>query len=127
MYRIEIVEDDVMIQQVLRETLKPEGFEVFCCGTGEEALKIAGADRPDLVILDVNLPDLNGFEICRRLKADPRTKHIPVLMMTGEARDVVQKVEGLDSGAEDYLFKPVGSKVLLARVKSLLKIAGRPT
>ena len=125
-YRIEIVEDDAMVRQVLRDMLKPEGFEVVACPDGASGLEAAGRDKPDLIVLDVNLPDLLGTEVCRRLKADPKTRHIPVLMLTGEAREVVQRVEGLDAGAEDYLFKPIGAKVFIARINSILKSSTRP-
>lgn len=126
MYRILIVEDDVMMQRVLRDTLKPEGFEVLTCGDGENALTRAPEDKPDLVILDMNLPGISGLDVCRALKANAATRHIPVLMLTGEAKEVSLRVQSLDSGADDYLFKPLGGKALLARVRSILKIASRP-
>ena len=74
---------------------------------GAGALAIAIAEKPDLIILDINLPDMNGMDVCRALKAEAKTRHIPVVMLTGEAREVVNRVEGLDIGAEDYLFKPI--------------------
>lgn len=126
MYRILIVEDDVMLQRVLRDTLKPEGFEVLVCGDGESGLAQAPVDKPDLVVLDMNLPGLSGLDVCRRLKQDPATRHIPVIILTGEARETALKVESLDAGADDYLFKPLGGKALLARVRSILKITSRP-
>ena len=126
MYRILIVEDDVMMQRVLRDTLKPEGFEVLVCGEGETALKLAPRDKPDLVVLDMNLPGMSGLDVCRALKANAATRHIPVLILTGEAKETSLRVESLDSGADDYLFKPLGGKALLARVRSILKIASRP-
>lgn len=126
MYRILIVEDDVMLQRVLRDNLKPEGFEVLLFGDGESALARVAQDKPDLAILDMNLPGLSGLDICRRLKADPATRHIPVLILTGEARDTALKVQTLDAGADDYLFKPLSGKALLARVRQILKITARP-
>lgn len=126
MYTLLIVEDDPLMQRVLRDMLRPEGFEIRICPDGLCALKAAPQDKPDLVLLDVHLPDMNGFEVCKALKADPRTKHIPVLMLTGEARETLQRVEGLDLGAEDYLFKPVGRQVLVSRIQSLLRITTRP-
>lgn len=127
MYRILLVEDDSMVQQVLKEMLRPEGHEVLASSTGGQGLVQAVKEKPDLIILDINLPDLNGVDVCRKLKADPRTRHIPVLMLSGEAREVAQKVSGLESGAEDYLFKPINVKVLVARVSALLKLSTRPT
>lgn len=122
MDRLLIVEDDTLMQGVLRETLEGSGYEVLISGDGAAGLAKAKDARPDLILLDVNLPDQTGHEVCRALKADAATKGIPVLMLTGEARAVAQRVEGLDAGADDYLFKPVSPKVLLARVKSLLSV-----
>lgn len=127
MYRILIVEDELMLHRILREIFKPEGFDMIFCSKGQEGLEAARADRPDLIILDINLPDINGMEVCQALKSDPRTKHIPVLMLTGEAREVVSRVQGLDLGAEDYLFKPISGRVLLSRVRSILKLTTKPT
>ena len=127
MYKVLMIEDDEAMARIFRDILKPEGFETLHAPTGEEGLRAAAQERPDLILLDVNLPDANGVDICRTLKLDAATRHIPVLMLTGEAREVVQRVAGLDSGAEDYLFKPIGAKVLVARVKAILKLATRPT
>ncbi len=126
MYRILIIEDDPIMQKVLRDTLKPEGYEVVICGDGASGLLSAAKDKPDLILLDVNLPDTNGMDVCRTLKADELHKHIPVIMMTGEAREVAQRVEGLDLGAEEYLLKPISPRVLAARVRAILKIATKP-
>lgn len=126
MYRIQIIEDDPMLQKVLRSALKPEGFEVHVCADGASGLLAVAKDKPDLVLLDVNLPDTTGMDICRTIKAEERTKHIPIIMMTGEARDVAQKVQGLDLGAEEYLLKPFSVRVLVSRVKSILKISTKP-
>lgn len=126
MYRILIVEDDVLVQRMLRDNLKPEGFEVLICGDGESAVARAPQDRPDLIILDMNLPGMSGLDVCRKLKADPATRPIPVLILTGEARETALKVESLDAGADDYLFKPLSGKALLARVRQILKITSRP-
>ncbi|HBA60651.1 MAG TPA: hypothetical protein DCZ92_07500 [Elusimicrobia bacterium] len=121
MYRILSVEDDPIMQKLLKDTLLLGGYEFRLSPDGRGALPLALAEKPDLILLDVNLPDMTGIEVCRKLKADPGTSHIPVLMLTGEAREVVTRVEGLDSGAEDYMFKPISPRVLLARISSLLK------
>lgn len=126
MYRILAIEDDPIMQKVLRDILKPEGFEAIICPDAARGLERAQTDMPDLILLDVNLPDKSGFDVCRELKSDPRTRHIPVLMLTGEAREVAQRVEGLDLGAEDYLFKPLSPKVLVSRVRSILKLTAKP-
>lgn len=126
MYLILIAEDDVMMQRVLRDTLKAEGFEVTLCPDGESALESTGREKPDLVVLDMNLPDMSGLDVCRRLKAETATRHIPVIVLTGEARETELRVASLAAGAEDYLFKPLGGKALLARIRAILKIAVRP-
>ncbi len=122
MDRILIIEDDSMMQSVLRDALEGAGFEVVVSGDGAAGIAQASAARPDLVLLDVNLPDRTGHDVCRALKSEAATKGVPVVMMTGEAREVVQRVAGLDAGADDYLFKPLSPKVLIARVKSLLSV-----
>ena len=127
MYRIIVIEDDLLMQRVLRDVIKPEGFEVRICPDGKTGLKTVPEDKPDLVILDVHLPDMDGHEVCRVLKSDPRTKRIPVLMLTGEARDIDSRVRGLEIGAEDYLFKPISGKVLVSRINSILNITSKPT
>ena len=100
MYRILIVADDPMMQKLLQTILVSAGYEFRLSPDGRGAIPMAIADKPDLILLDVNLPDRTGIEICRALKAEPKTRHIPVLMLTGEAREVISRVEGLDVGAE---------------------------
>lgn len=121
MYRITVIDDDAMMQGVLRQILTHGGYEVLLCSDGEKGIADVAADRPDLILLDINLPDMDGHEVCRRLKADERVRHIPVVMLTGEARDLDSRVRGLDCGADDYMFKPVAPKLLLSRVASLIK------
>lgn len=127
MYRVLIIEDDVIMQKVLRDTLRPEGYEVIVCPDGLSGLARAPEEKPDLILLDVNLPDTSGVEVCRKLKANEALRHIPVILMTGEAREVAQKIEGLGTGAEDYLLKPISPRVLAARVKQLISVSARPT
>lgn len=126
MYKAIAVEDDYLLQKMLPAALKAEGFECTICPDGESTLELVASMRPDFVILDVNLPDIDGHEVCRRLKADARTRAIPIVMLTGEARDLDLRVRGLEAGAEDYLFKPLSTKVLAARMRSILQSAGRP-
>ena len=125
MHRIAIVEDDMIMQGVLKAMLEHAGFEVVIFQDGAEALAAIPAVRPDFIILDVNLPDMTGHDICRRLKQHPVLRDVPTIMLTGEARDLQQRVSGLEAGADDYLFKPIGPKVLLARIKALLKAGTR--
>ena len=126
MYRVVMVEDDALMQGMLGEVLRGEGFECEVCPDGASALEVVPRERPDLVLLDVHLPDMDGHEVCRALKASARTREIPVIMLTGEARSLESRLSGLELGAEDYLFKPISPKVLVARIRSILETCGRP-
>jgi len=115
-----IVDDEEDIVELVQLNLVRGGYQTLACTTGEKALAIAESKRPDLVILDLMLPGIDGMEVCRRLKANPDTRQIPVLMLTakGEEADVVA---GLELGASDYVTKPFSGKVLIARVRRLLR------
>ncbi|HPF85694.1 MAG TPA: response regulator transcription factor [Aminivibrio sp.] len=121
--RILIVEDEEAIVEVVSRTLRRHGYETASAANGDDALEKAFSLRPDLVILDLMLPKMDGWEVCRRLKADRQTASVPVLMLTArrEERDVV---EGLEIGADDYMKKPFSLAELAARVKALLRRAG---
>ena len=115
--RVLVVEDDEEIAQVLQRSLRLEGYEVRIAGDGETALDQSSAFNPDLVILDLGLPKLDGIEVARRLRS---ADDVPILMLT--ARDALEsRVEGLDSGADDYLVKPFERQELLARLRALLR------
>jgi DNA-binding response OmpR family regulator len=115
--RVLVVEDDEDIALALQRSLRMEGYEVRLAGDGEAALDEAVAFVPDMVILDLGLPKLDGIEVARRLRADG---DVPILMLT--ARDALDsRVEGLDSGADDYLVKPFERQELLARLRALLR------
>jgi DNA-binding response OmpR family regulator len=115
--RVLVVEDDEEIALVLQRSLRLEGYDVRIAGDGEAALDHAAAFNPDLVILDLGLPKLDGIEVARRLRAND---DVPILMLT--ARDALEsRVEGLDSGADDYLVKPFERQELLARLRALLR------
>jgi len=115
--RVLVVEDDRPIAEVLQRSLRMEGYDVRTSGDGREALDAAHAFLPDLVVLDLGLPGLDGIEVARRLRAHDDT---PILMLT--ARDALEaRVEGLDSGADDYLVKPFERQELLARLRALLR------
>jgi adenylate cyclase len=119
--RILVVDDNPTNVDILRTRLAAHGYEVLTASDGEEALASAREHTPDLVLLDVMMPRLDGIEACRRLKADPSLAFTPVVMVTakGEANDVV---EGLEAGADEYLPKPVDHAALVARVRSMLRI-----
>jgi two-component system, OmpR family, response regulator MprA len=115
--RVLVVEDDAEIAGVLQRSLRMEGYDVRISGDGEVALTDARSFVPDLVVLDLGLPRLDGMEVARRLRAED---DVPILMLT--ARDAVDsRVEGLDSGADDYLIKPFERQELLARLRALLR------
>ncbi|HEX6389508.1 MAG TPA: response regulator transcription factor, partial [Solirubrobacteraceae bacterium] len=115
--RVLVVEDDEDIAQVLQRSLRLEGYEVRIAGDGEAALEVATNFVPDLVVLDLGLPKLDGIEVARQLR---EADDVPILMLT--ARDAVEsRVEGLDSGADDYLVKPFERQELLARMRALLR------
>jgi two-component system, OmpR family, response regulator MprA len=115
--RVLVVEDDEEIADVLRRSLRQEGYEVRTSADGIEALDAATAFVPDLVVLDLGLPRLDGIEVCRRLREDG---DVPILMLTARA-ETEDRVEGLDSGADDYLVKPFERRELLARIRALLR------
>ncbi len=115
--RVLVVEDDEEIADVLRRSLRNEGYEVRTSADGVEALEVAAGFVPDLVVLDLGLPRLDGIEVCRRLRAD---SDVPILMLTARA-ETDDRVGGLDSGADDYLVKPFERRELLARIRALLR------
>jgi two-component system phosphate regulon response regulator PhoB len=121
--KILAVDDEEDILELLRFNLTKEGFAVIGAASGEEALKFARAEKPELILLDLLLPGIDGLEVARRLKKDASTKEIPIIMVTakGEEADIVA---GLEVGAEDYITKPFSRKVLIARVRAVLRRKG---
>ena len=119
--RILIVEDDPHILLGLEEILKSDGFEVVVCNRGDRALEAAAKQRPSLIVLDVMLPGLSGYDICKQLRARKITT--PILMLTAKGQEI-DKVVGLDLGADDYVTKPFGVRELLARIHALLRRTG---
>jgi two-component system response regulator MprA len=117
MGRVLVVEDDAEIADVLRRTLRQEGHDVRSAADGVAALEVAEDFAPDLVILDLGLPKLDGVEVCRRLRAE---SDAPILILTART-DTGDRVEGLDSGADDYLVKPFERQELLARMRALMR------
>lgn len=112
-----VVDDEMEIADLLEVYLKGEGFTVFKCGTGAEALAIVGSQRLDLAVLDVMLPDISGFTLCGEIRKD---RHFPVLMLTAKTEDV-DKITGLTIGADDYMTKPFNPMEVVARVKAQLR------
>ena len=122
--KIVVVEDEADIREILEYTLDREGFQVVCAEDGKRGLETTRKNLPDLVLLDLMLPEMDGLEVCRRLKADEETSEVAVVMLTakGEESDIVL---GLGLGADDYVLKPFRPKELVARIKAVLRRASR--
>jgi two-component system alkaline phosphatase synthesis response regulator PhoP len=118
MNKILIVEDDVDLANGLELNLKKEGYKVLKAGTGEEAIRIAVKDGPDLIILDVMLPGMSGLDVCRDLRQ--KSIGIPIIMLTAKGEEM-DKVLGLEMGADDYVTKPFGMRELVARIRVCLR------
>lgn len=115
-----VVDDEKDILELVKYNLEKGGYRAAVAATGEEALKLARAKPPDLIVLDLMLPGIDGLDVCRTLKHDDKTAHVPIVMLTarGEEADVVA---GLELGADDYVTKPFSPRVLLARIKAVLR------
>ena len=122
--KILIVEDEKDIVQALEYNLKKEGFDVSKAYDGLQGLKLLSETHPDLVLLDLMLPGIDGLELCRRIKKDPRTESTPVIMLTAKSGET-DKVVGLEVGADDYVTKPFSMRELIARVRAVLKRYGK--
>jgi two-component system OmpR family response regulator len=120
-----VVDDEPTMRELLSESLRFAGFEVTAAATGAEALAAVAAARPDLIVLDIMLPDMDGLEVVRRLRQRIGPGQVPVLFLT--ARDATQdKIEGLSAGGDDYVTKPFSVAELIARIRAVLRRAGNP-
>jgi two-component system, OmpR family, alkaline phosphatase synthesis response regulator PhoP len=124
--RILVVDDEEDILELVRFHLAREGYQLTLAATGEEALKKAKHETFDLVVLDLMLPGLDGLEVAKALKADARTKSVPIVMLTAKGEDA-DVVSGLEIGADDYITKPFSPRVLTARVKAVLRRRSKAT
>jgi len=122
--RVLVVEDERDVAELIRYNLSKEGYDVILAPTGADALKQARDVQPDLVLLDIMVPHLNGWEVCRRLKHDADTRNIPVIMVTGRVEEG-DKVLGFEMGADDYVTKPFSPRELLARIRAVAR-RGQP-
>ncbi|SDK70360.1 phosphate regulon transcriptional regulator PhoB [Paracoccus chinensis] len=120
-----LVEDEGAQREVLTYNLESEGFRVVGAETGDEAMLLVAEEAPDLMVLDWMLPNVSGIEICRRVKADPGMRHIPIIMLSARS-DETDRVRGLETGADDYVVKPYSVVELMARVRTQLRRT-RPT
>ncbi|KGJ20421.1 phosphate regulon transcriptional regulator PhoB [Paracoccus sanguinis] len=115
-----LVEDEGAQREVLTYNLEAEGFRVVSAETGDEALLLVAEENPDLMVLDWMLPNVSGIEICRRVKSDPDTRHIPIVMLSARS-DEGDRVRGLETGADDYVVKPYSVVELMARLRTQLR------
>lgn len=124
--KIFIVEDEPDLVDVLAYNLKREGYQVESAYNGADALRdIKGSAAPDLILLDLMLPDMSGVDICRQLRTDRRTRHVPVIMLTAKGEEI-DRVVGFEVGADDYVVKPFSVRELLLRIKAILRRATDP-
>jgi len=124
--KILIIEDEEDIQELLAYNLGQEGYQLAQALTGEDGLKAARSQTPDLILLDLMLPGVDGLEVCKLLKNDPKTGHVPIIMLTakGEESDIVA---GLELGADDYVTKPFSPRVVIARLRAVLRRKSQPS
>ncbi len=120
MPKILVIEDEMTLANNLSEKLKGEGYSVMLSMDGEDGLAKVRQEHPDLVVLDIMLPGLDGLSLCRIIRRDPGTNHIPIIMVTARGTEV-DKIVGLESGADDYVVKPVALGEFLARVRAVLR------
>ena len=115
-----VVEDEGAQREVLKYNLEAEGFNVVMAENGDEAMLLVAEEQPDLIVLDWMLPNVSGIEVCRRVKADPSTRAIPIIMLSARSEDV-DRVRGLETGADDYVVKPYSVVELMARLRTQLR------
>ena len=122
--KILVIEDEEDIQELLKFNLVKEGYHVTIADTGEDGLRLATHNLPDLILLDLMLPKIDGLEVCKRIRAHQRASAIPIIMLTakGEESDVVT---GLEVGADDYIAKPFSPKIVIARIRNILRRHGK--
>ncbi len=126
MQRILIIEDEPDLVRALEYNLRQAGYEIASAGRGREGLRMAQAKPPDLVLLDLMLPDTSGTEICRTLKGDGRTAQVPVVMMTAKGEEI-DRIVGFEVGADDYVVKPFSVRELVLRIKAILRRGAEAT
>ncbi|HYJ33534.1 MAG TPA: response regulator [Candidatus Binatia bacterium] len=117
--KILVVDDEIYIVHILDFSLGMEGYEVVTALDGEQALERVASEKPDLIVLDIMMPKLDGYEVCRAVKSNPATKNVPVILLSAKGRNVDQKM-GFDVGADDYITKPFSPRKLVERINQLL-------
>ena len=126
--KILVVDDEIYIVHILDFSLGMEGYEVVTALDGEQALEKVKAEKPDLIVLDIMMPKLDGYEVCKSIKSNAATQHIPVILLSAKGRNVDQKL-GFDVGADDYITKPFSPRKLVERINQLLgqAVTEKPT
>jgi two-component system alkaline phosphatase synthesis response regulator PhoP len=117
--KILVVDDEIYIVHILDFSLGMEGYEVITALDGEQAVERAQAEKPDLIVLDIMMPKLDGYETCKILKGDPATRDIPVILLSAKGRNIDQKI-GFEVGADDYITKPFSPRKLVERINGIL-------
>jgi DNA-binding response OmpR family regulator len=124
MTKILVTEDERDIRELIAFTLRFAGYEVVTAENGEEGVQLAGQEKPDMILMDVRMPKLTGYEACARIKADPALADIPVVFLSAKGQEAEIRT-GLDAGASEYLLKPFGPMELVERVKELMVKFGK--
>ncbi len=119
-HRILVVDDEEDLLELVRYNLTKEGYRVDCAASGEQAIREARTSPPDLIVLDLLLPNVDGLDVCKHLRSDPKTQHVPIVMLTAKSEEA-DVVTGLELGADDYITKPFSPRVLLARIRNVLR------
>ncbi len=119
--KILVIDDEEITTHLAKELLEKQGFSVVCAYDGEEGLRVAHLESPDLILLDILIPKIDGFEVCRRLKSEEQFKHVPILMFTGKnlSKDMEK---GQEVGVDEYIVKPLSGKALIAVIRKHLKM-----
>ena len=118
--KVLVVDDEEYIQHILNFSFGAEGYEVITAADGEEAVTMARSEKPDIIVLDIMMPKMDGYEACKQIKADPQTQGIPVILLTAKGREVDRKL-GAEAGADDYVVKPFSPGRLIERVEGFIK------
>lgn len=124
--KILVVDDEVVLTETIAYNLEQEGYQVITAADGSSALNAVHNEHPDLIVLDIMLPGVDGLEVCRQLRREDETATVPIIMLTAKS-DEIDKVVGLEVGADDYVTKPFGRRELLARIRALLRRADYPS
>jgi two-component system cell cycle response regulator len=121
-FKILIIDDDVLVRETVKIALSQAKFETVTLEAPALAHVVVRKSRPDLILMDLYMPELNGLDLCRRLKADPETRRIPVIIFTG-SNETVDVISGIEAGAFEYITKPVDGELLIEKIRGILKLA----